>query len=328
MSQLSTSATPQIIIRDLKDNEAVDANFLAKQKTVSFGKNGRPFMSLQLGNLSGTIDGRLWDRVEEISREFEVGDIVRIKGQVQLFQNRKQLIIHRLEKIDVGTVNFEDYLPRTDRNSEDMMTELHQLVKTLKNDSIRQLIMDTLEDPEIRPLVLRAPAAKSIHHAWIGGLLEHILSICKIMDFLGTHYKIMNRDLLIFGAIFHDIGKVWELSYDAGISYTDRGRLLGHMQIACELIDKKSARILGFTDELRDICKHIVLSHHGKLEYGSPKRPKFLEALVVAMIDDLDSKITTVHTLIENERSSGEKWSRYSELFDRYFLLDDLKEKL
>lgn len=318
----------QLQIRDLKDKDAVDNLFLVKEKNVSFGKNGRPFMSLQLGNQSGTLDGRLWDRVEEISREFETGDIIRVKGQIQIFQNRKQLILHRVEKIDASTVQFEDFLPRTERSAEDMMAELQQLVKTIKKDSLRQLISDTLEDPEIRPMVMRAPAAKSIHHAWIGGLLEHILSICKIMDFMGTHYKFMNRDLLLFGAIFHDIGKVWELSYDSGIAYTDRGRLLGHMQMACELIDKKSARILGFTDELRDICKHIILSHHGKLEYGSPKRPKFIEALVVAMIDDLDSKISTVQSLIENERGSGEKWSRYSELFDRYFLLDDLKEKL
>ena len=144
---------------------------------------------------------------------------------------------------------------------------------------------------------------------------------------MGTHYAFLNRDLLLFGAIFHDIGKIWELSYDNGISYTDRGRLIGHMQIACELIDKKSARILGFNEELRDICKHIILSHHGKLEYGSPKRPKFLEAMVVAMVDDFDSKVATLKTVIDNERGSGEKWSRYNELFDRYFLLDDLNEK-
>ena len=225
-------------------------------------------------------------------------------------------------------MNFEDFIPKTSRNSEDMLVELLQLVRTMKNDHLRQLVLDTLEDPEIRPLVLKAPAAKSIHHAWLGGLLEHILSICKIMDFMGSHYPFLNRDLLLFGAIFHDIGKLWELSFDNGIGYTDRGRLVGHMQIACELVDKKSSRILGFTQELRDICKHIILSHHGKLEYGSPKRPKFLEAMVIAMVDDFDSKVSTLKTLIENERGSGEKWSRYSDLFDRYFLLEDLNEKL
>jgi 3'-5' exoribonuclease len=315
------------MIRDFKDKDAVDALFLVKEKNVGYGKNGRPFMSVQLGDQSGSLDGRLWDRVEELSREFENGDVLRVKGQIQIFQNRKQLVIHRLEKVDPATVSFEDFLPRTARSAEDMMAELTQLVKTMKNDFLRQLITDTLEDPEIRPLVMRAPAAKSIHHAWIGGLLEHILSISKIMDFMGSHYPFLNRDLLLFGGIFHDIGKVWELSYDNGISYTDRGRLLGHMQMACELIDRKASRILGFTEELRDICKHIILSHHGKLEYGSPKRPKFMEAMVVAMVDDFDSKVSTLRTLIEDERGAGGKWSRYNDLFDRYFLLDDLKEK-
>jgi len=314
-------------ILSLQDKDNADALFLVKEKNVGMGKNGRPFMVLQIGDSTGSMEARLWDRVDELSREFEIGDIVKIKGQVQLFQNRKQLIIHRLERMDPAQFNFEDFIPKASRDAEDMLAELTQLVRTMRNDHLRQLILDTLEDAEIRTHILRAPAAKSIHHAWIGGLLEHILSICKIMDFMGRHYTFLNRDLLLFGAIFHDIGKIWELSYENGIAYTDRGRLVGHMQIACELIDKKSSRILGFSEELRDICKHIILSHHGKLEYGSPKRPKFLEAMVVAMIDDFDSKVATVKTWIDGERGSGEKWSRYSDLFDRYFLLDDLNEK-
>jgi 3'-5' exoribonuclease len=315
------------VVQKLQDKDAVDALFLVKEKHMGVGKNGRPFMSLQVGDSTGTMDARLWDRVDELSREFEVGDVIHIKGQVQLFQNRKQLVIHRLDRVDQSTINFEDFIPQASRNAEDMMAELIQIVRSMKNDHLRQLILDTLDDKEIRPRVLRAPAAKSIHHAWIGGLLEHILSICKIMEFMASHYKMLNRDLLIFGAIFHDIGKIWELSYDNGIAYTDRGRLIGHMQIACELIDKKSSRILGFSEELRDICKHIILSHHGKLEYGSPKRPKFLEAMVIAMVDDFDSKVATLNTILNNERGSGEKWSRYNELFDRYFLLDDMNEK-
>ncbi|WP_413295113.1 3'-5' exoribonuclease YhaM family protein [Bdellovibrio sp. HCB185ZH] len=314
-------------VQSLQDRDAVDSLFLVKEKNVGVGKNGRAFMGLQLGDATGTIDARLWDRVEELSRLFETGDVLKVKGQVQLFQNRKQLVIHKFERVENSEVNFEDFIPKSSKNSEDMMAELIQLVRSMRNDHLRQLVLDTLEDPEIRPRVLRAPAAKSIHHAWVGGLLEHILSICKIMDFMGSHYPFLNRDLLLFGAIFHDIGKIWELSYDNGVSYTDRGRLLGHMQIACELIDKKAARILGFSEELRDICKHIILSHHGKLEYGSPKRPKFMEAMLIAMVDDLDSKVATLKTIVDGERGSGEKWSRYNELFDRYFLLDDLNEK-
>lgn len=315
------------LIKDLRDKDSVDGLFLLKDKQVAVGKNGRPFMTLLLGDASGQLDGRAWDNVENLSREVETGDIVKIKGAIQIFQNRKQLVIHRMEKVDASTVNFDDFIPKSSKNPEDLFAELLKIVKSMSNPSLRQLTFDTLEDPEIRPLFLRAPAAKSIHHAWIGGLLEHVLSITKTMEFMAIHYPFLNRDLLIFGAVFHDIGKVWELSWDQGISYTNRGRLIGHMEMACELIDRKSAKILGFDSELRDICKHIVLSHHGKLEYGSPKRPKFLEAMIVAMVDDLDSKMSTVKTIIDNERGGSEGWSRYSDLFDRYFLLDDLKEK-
>lgn len=314
-------------IKDFRDKDTVENLFLVKERNIAVGKNGRTFMTLLLGDSTGQVDGRLWDNVETAAREFEVGDVIKAKGQIQIFQNRRQFIVHRLEKVDPTTINFEDFVPKSSRNSEDLYVELLNCARGMKNDSLRQLTLDVLEDPELRPMILKAPAAKSIHHAWMGGLLEHILSITKIMEFLAIQYPFLNRDLLVFGAIFHDIGKIWELSWDQGIAYTNRGRLIGHMEMACELVDRKSAKILGFDQELRDLCKHIILSHHGKLEYGSPKRPKFLEAMVVAMIDDLDSKVATIKTLIENERGGEGHWSRYSDLFDRYFLLDDLKEK-
>ena len=316
------------LIKDLRDKDNVDMLTLVKEKNVSVGKNGRPFMSLLLGDSSGQVDGRVWDNVESLSREIETGDVIRVRGAIQIFQGRRQMVIHRMEKADSTTINFDDFLPKSSKNADDLFAELLLIVKTMKNAQLKQLVLDSIEDPEIRPLFLRAPAAKSIHHAWVGGLLEHVLSILKTMEFMASHYSFLNRDLLIFGAIFHDLGKIWELSWEQGISYTFRGRLIGHMEMACELIDRKSSKILGFDPELRDVCKHIVLSHHGKLEYGSPKRPKFLEAMIVAMVDDLDSKMSTVKTLIDNERGGTERWSRYSDLFDRYFLLDDLKETL
>lgn len=314
-------------VRSLQDKDTVDSLFLVKEKNVNVGKNGRPFMSLVLGDATGSIDGRLWDRVDELSKEFDAGDVIHVKGQVQIFQSRKQLILHRLEKVEPGSVQIEDFMPSSGKNPEDLFAQLLVIVRSMKNDHLRQLTMDVIEDPEIKPLFMTAPAAKTIHHAWRGGLLEHVLSICKILDFLAIHYANVNRDLLIFGGIFHDIGKIWELSYQAALGYTDKGRLLGHMLLACELVEKKASRILGFNEELKDLCKHIILSHHGRLEYGSPKRPKFLEAALVAMVDDLDSKMNTIQVFLEGERNVGEKWSRYNDLFDRYFLLDDLKER-
>ncbi|MGE0634220.1 MAG: 3'-5' exoribonuclease YhaM family protein, partial [Pseudobdellovibrionaceae bacterium] len=277
---------------------------------------------------TGTIDARAWDRVEELAREFSAGDVVWVKGQVQSYQNRKQFVIHKIQKDSTENKDMSLYMDQSERNSEKSLAELRQIIGTLQNSHLKQLVTDSVEDPEVRVRLMKSPAAKTIHHAWPGGLLEHMVSICKIMDFMAIHYSFLNRDLLIFGAIFHDFGKLWELEDNGGIHYTDRGRLIGHMEIACELIDKKASRILGFPEELRDLCKHIVLSHHGKLEYGSPKRPKFLEALVVALVDDLDSKINTVESFVKSERmQTSEKWSRYNSLFDRYFLLEDLKNK-
>ena len=193
---------------------------------------------------------------------------------------------------------------------------------------IRQLLEDSLNDEEIRQALIRAPAAKTIHHAYMGGLLEHIVSICGVMQGLASHYSFLNLDYLLFGAIFHDLGKIRELKIEEGIQYTDAGRLVGHMGIAADIIENKSQKILGFSEEKKNLLKHIVYSHHGKLEYGSLKTPAFPEAYVVAMIDDLDSKLNTMVDFMKEELTSGEKWTRYHQGFDRYFFLEILRAKL
>jgi 3'-5' exoribonuclease len=190
------------------------------------------------------------------------------------------------------------------------------------------LVLDTLEDPEIQSKYVRCPAARTIHHNWVGGLLEHTLSICKIMMFLGSHYEDLDLDLLLVGAVFHDIGKIWELSYDSNITYTDVGKLVGHLVLGSELIERKAQNIKGFPEELKNICKHLVLSHHGKYEYGSPKRPKVLEALIVSYIDELDSKIAALQAFLGSESNRGEAWTGYNSVFDRHFFMpqDELPE--
>lgn len=323
-----TTTTTKINVKAFSDKDNISERaFLVKDKVKGMGKNGRAFLSLLIGDKTGHIDARVWDRVDEISELFEIGDIVNIKGQVQVYLNRKQIIIHKLEKLDQSLYVKDDFV------IDDIAIDVHALYSELiaitneiQAPHIKQIILDSLQDDEIKPLLLKAPAAKSIHHATRGGLIEHIVSICKIMKMLVLHYTHLNGDLLIFGAIFHDLGKVWELEINREqIQYSHKGRLLGHMQLACELIDKKSQRILGFPEDLREILKHIVLSHHGKLEYGSPVRPYIMEAFVVASIDEFDSKMNTMFNFIKTERETGESWSRYSEHFDRYFYLENLK---
>ena len=318
-------------IKNLNDKDPVqDRIFLVKDKILGVGKTGKSFLTILIGDQSGQLDGRIWDNIDDIQTRFEIGDLVKVKGVIQIYNQRKQLIIHRLEKVDDPSLNKDDYkIKERQIDTHALYSELFQMVQAVEIQPLKQLMLDCLQDEEIKPRLLKAPAAKTIHHAHRGGLLEHIVSICKVMQFMASHYNYLNKDLLIFGAIFHDLGKIWELDQteQQQIYYTAPGQLLGHMLLACELVEKKSQRILGFPEDLRMILKHIILAHHGRLEYGSPKVPMFPEAMVVAMIDDMDSKMDTMMSFIHQERQSGESWSRFNDNFERYFYLDDLKTK-
>jgi len=315
----------KIFVKDLKDKDQVESYFLVRTKSTPLTKGGKPYLALMLGDRSGAIEARMWDNVEGVINNFQIDDFVRVRGTVNLYQKRKQLIIGEISKISKKEINSSDFLPTSKFDIEVMYKNLLAIVHGMKNKYLRQLILDTLEDPEIKPKYLKCPAARTIHHNWVGGLLEHTLSISKMMLFLASHYEGLDLDLLIVGAVFHDIGKIWELSYESNIAYTDVGRLVGHLVMGSELIEKKANLIKGFPDELKNICKHLVLSHHGKYEFGSPKRPKILEAFIVSYIDDLDSKIAALQGFIQSEKNKSEghplSWTGHSSVFDRYFFI-------
>lgn len=313
-------------VKDLKEKDKVNSVFLAKGKLERKDRNGKTFLNLDLQDVSGTINARVWEGADQFTKLFDSGDCVQIKGFVQVYQNKKQIIVNDLVRAQKDHFEIEDIFTGDKKMAQDAYDEIFKYVSRIKDAHLKELMELCLKDGEVKPLLLKAPAAKTIHHAYIGGLLDHVLSICKIMDFLSQHYKFLNYDFLIFGAIFHDIGKIWELSVDEGIKYTDRGRLVGHMTLACELIDAKAIQIEGFPLELKDILKHIILSHHGRLEYGSPKRPKFLEAQIVAMVDEMDSKIASMSDIMENETKFEGKWSNYNEHYERYLFLDLFRE--
>ncbi len=326
---MSTNQTMSLKHLNEKDL-IVDRFFLVKDKNYGVGKNGRSFLSLLAADKTGQIDCRVWDNVDALNLVFEIGDLVKIKGIVQIYNQRRQLIIHKIENANSLGLNKEDFILVSESlDTQALFAQLHSYIQKIESSYIRQLCFDCLNDDDIKKLILVSSAAKSIHHAERGGLLSHIISICKIMDFLGSHYKALNKDLLIFGALFHDFGKIWELEINSlnQVSYTQKGQLLGHIYLSCELIEKKTQKILGFPDELKTILKHIVLSHHGKIEYGSPKLPMFPEAVLVAMIDELDSKMDQIGTFVRSEQQSGESWSRYHENLERYFYISELKGK-
>lgn len=312
-------------VSELSDKANVQSYFLVKEKVFGTGKNGKNFLSLQLSDRTGSIDARVWDNAEAVQLIVQTGDVVLVKGLTRLFQSRMQLVVHKIEKVADAEVD-PGLLVSASRHSPDMMlSELRGIVESLAAGPVRKILLQTLEDSVVVARLKVYPAAKTIHHAYRSGLLEHILSIAKLMNAIHAHYEgegvALDRSLLIFGAIYHDIGKIFELEGEEPYGYSDRGRLLGHMAIALEMIDEK-ARTIGDLDTMTlDKLKHIVLSHHGKLEYGSPKEPMFIEAMVVAMVDDFDSKVAALGQFIKNEKANGAQWSRLHPQMNRYILL-------
>ncbi len=320
----------KIFVKDLKPSQQIRCVYLVKEKSLGLDKKGNSFLSLTLSDRTGQVDGRIWDQAEMYNDQFEVDDFVLVKGSVQKFQSRNQIVVHSLETVSASKVQISDFLPCTTRDIDKMFNELLRICSEIKNPFVKDLVLNTLNDNEIQPLVKRCPAAKSVHHAYIGGLLEHTLSMCHVMKAISPNYPELNEDLLIFGTVFHDIGKIWELSFDTQIGYTDVGRLVGHIPLGSELVERKANEISNFPSDLKNICKHLVLTHHGKLEYGSPKRPKFLEAMVVGMIDEMDSRINSLATYMKAQLGRAEsepKWSSYNSMYDRYFYLDILRHK-
>ncbi len=317
-------------VRDLREKEHIQSVFLATQKASGTDRNGKTFLSVTLADSTGQLNARMFEKAENFTPSFEQGDVVWVKGFVQLFHSRKQIILHEIRKASDDEFDMSELVSDMSAHSRRYLDDLLSIVADLKNDFIRKMLQSTLEDEAISASLMKAPAAKTIHHAYSGGLIEHVHSIVKIMDAIAAHYPYLDRDLLIFGAIYHDIGKIFELDLAEGIHYTNSGRLVGHMALACEMIDQKAAAIPWFPQDLKDILKHIVLSHHGKLEFGSPKLPMILEAIVVSMIDDLDSKMNTLFHFLKNEVQNvpkEEKWSHYHPGFDRYFFLDFFRKR-
>jgi 3'-5' exoribonuclease len=318
-------------IKSLGDKETLqDRLVLVKDKVYGVGKNGKPFLSLLVGDRTGHIDARIWDNVDQISGLFDIGDVIRVKGTVQVYNNKKQLVIHRLDKEEQSQYTKADFhIEERKLDVLGLFSDLNQIINTIESSAIKQLCLDCLQDEGVKGLLLKSPAAKSIHHAHRGGLLEHIVAICRLMESVAKCYPYLNRDLLLFGALFHDLGKIWELEIQPNgmTAYTHKGQLLGHMLLSCELIESKVQKILGFPEDLKTILKHIILSHHGRHEYGSPKVPMLAEAFVVAAIDDFDSKMNQIGQFFETERQGPDSWSRYNEQFERYFYTENLKGK-
>jgi 3'-5' exoribonuclease len=309
----------KLYVKEIRERDLVDATFLVREKIIGMAKNGRPYMTLKLMDRSGEVEGRIWDRVDEFSARFERDDFVRVAGKASVYMGKMQLIIQELDPVDEAAVDIADFLPVSARPLNEMATELAEIVERMTDPALRGLMRAFLDDAEFMQGYTRAPAAKSMHHVYLGGLLEHSLAVAALAGDIAGRYPGINRDLLVVGALLHDVGKVAELRYRRAFEYTDAGKLLGHIAIGVELVEEKLRGQHDFPQELALHLKHLLLSHHGQYAYGSPKRPKTLEAVVLNFIDDLDSKINGVRTHIEREPDSVSSWTRYHRLYDRYF---------
>ncbi len=307
-------------VSDLRPNEDVTTTFLVQSKDVRLKKTGEPYLSLMLADKTGEIDAKMWDNVAEVVDTFDRDDFIKVKGRVQIYQNRPQFTIHKMVRCDEGLVDFADYFPASERDPEEMFAELRDIVAQVKNEHIRALLEAVLDDPEIAARYKRAPAAKSVHHAYLGGLLEHVLSLCYLCRVTAQHYPFIDLDLMIAGAVLHDVGKIYELSYRRSFGYTDQGQLLGHIIIGLRIIDDKLRQLPEFPPRLRALIEHIVLSHHGSLEFGSPKVPVFPEALLFHYLDNIDSKMENMRAVLERDNQVEGVWTSYSPPLERYIL--------
>ncbi len=307
-------------IKEVQPNQTITTTFLVQQKEVRQKKTGEPYLSLILSDRTGELEAKMWDNVAEVMETFERDDFIKVKGLVQVYHNRPQLTIHKLRRSDDSEVDFVDFFPASQRDPEEMYVELRQVVDSVGNRDLRGLLAALLEDPEIAARYKRAPAAKHVHHAYLGGLIEHVLSLCRLSRLMAGHYRGLDLDLLLTGAILHDIGKIYELNYSRSFTYSTEGQLLGHMIIALRMVDEKLRNLPLFPKELRALVEHMIISHHGKLEFGSPKVPLFAEAVMLHHLDDMDSKMECIRSLVERDPLMTGDFTMYSAPLERTIL--------
>jgi 3'-5' exoribonuclease len=302
---------------DIQDNQSVDSLFLVSAKNHGVTKGGNGYLVLKLLDRSGEIEGRVWERADDLGRGFDKNDFVRVRGQALLYQGKVQIRVQDVMKVDGNQVVTEDFLPKSSFDPDAMLEELQTILRGIKNPHLLALAEAFFADQELMHLLKRAPGAKTIHHPFLSGLLEHTLSLLKLILKVVENYRGVDVDLLLIGGFLHDIGKVYEFSYDRAVEYTDAGQLLGHLVMEVEMVNQKIASLPEFPPELAMLVKHMLVSHHGAYEFGSPKLPQTLEAVMLHSLDDLDGKIQAIQSLPDKE--PGSKWTAFHRAYGRSF---------
>lgn len=309
-------------VEQLTDGENIEEVYLTTDKQVRANRNGNPYLQVELRDRSGSISGRLWNVGDALARTFEVGDFLHIKGKVQLFQGALQVILTGIERVEGPRVDLGDFLPHTDQDVTKLLERLRGFLLKLSNPHLKALAECFLIDDDFVRGYSQAPAGVRNHHAYLGGLLEHTVTLMDGADRLLPLYPDVNRDLLLMGIFLHDAGKVRELSYAKAFAYTDEGQLVGHVVIGVEMLNEKLAKVSDLTGdpfplELALRLKHMIVSHHGTYEFGAPRLPMTPEAIALHYLDNLDAKIHSYTRDIREDRNASSAWTPYNQATQR-----------
>lgn len=302
-------------IKDLSEGDRISDIYLCKHKQSAVTKNGKPYENVILQDKTGTIDAKVWEPNNAGIEEFDTLDYIEVFGEVNNFQGALQVNVKRIRVCREGEYNPADYLPVSSKDNDKMFQQLLGLVDSIRNTYMKQLLRAFfVEDEQFIKKFRTSSAAKTMHHGFVGGLLEHTLSVTMLCDYLCNSYPLLKRDLLLPAAMFHDIGKIKEISLFPENDYTDDGQLLGHIIIGCEMLDQKIKNIPGFPPVLASELKHCILAHHGEYEYGSPKKPALFEAVALNMADNTDAKMEMMTEIFGNTTDTG--WLGYNRVFE------------
>ena len=305
-------------VSKLKPNELITDFFLVQSKEVRTKRqSSERYLSLRLTDRSGQIEAKMWDGVEKVVHSFEQDDCVKVQGVVETYRDRPQLIVQKLRAAEEDEVDLADLMPHTERDIDEMFAEVEAVIDGFENAHLKRLMQAFFNDPEIARRFKKAPAAKAIHHGFIGGLIEHVVNLLRLSKMLAENYD-LDRDLLQTGVLLHDLGKIYELGYERAFYYTDDGQLLGHISMVVAMVDRKCEELGGFPPKLKILVQHMLLSHHGRLEFGSPKQPMFPEALALHYLDDLDSKLECMRASIAETPEAA--WSSFNSALGRAVL--------
>lgn len=306
-------------VTELAAEQTILSFFLVNEKEIRNTRAGKSYLRLELGDRTGAIEAVMWDQVDAIAKDINRGDVVKVNARVESYRNKLQLSLQNLRRAKPEEVDLADFLPHTKEDIGKLWAQLLDYANSIQNPWLKKLATGILSDPAIAARYKRAPAAKVMHHAYLGGLLEHVVGLCGLAKQIAAHYPELNPDLLMTVAILHDVGKLEELCYDAAIGYTTEGQLLGHIVMEVETVSKAMDAIEGFPPHLKAVVQHLLISHHGQYEFGSPKLPMIREALVFHYLDDMDSKMAAVRAALAAD-SGDDEWSAYSAALGRKFL--------